>query len=617
LRNRVAQLLSRPSKALEHFVILTDSAIFLAAAVVAVPIFKRIGLGSVLGYLAAGALIGPSVLGIVHDVDEILHFAEFGVVLLLFLIGLELQPSRLWNMRAMVFGAGGAQVLLTTLILTGVGLALGFDWRVSSVAAVALSLSSTAFVLQLLGEKRELSTGHGRVSLAVLLFQDIAAIPVLALIPLLAVGAAAAGDAEGSVWISIARVVGVMAGLIVAGRFLLRPLLQFIASAKSHELSTASALLVVIGTAILMQSVGLSAALGAFMAGVLLADSEYRHELEANIEPFKGLLLGLFFMAVGMSANAQVVIQQPLVVLAGALGLTAVKFGVLFGISKVLKLNPYEGSSLGIALAQGGEFAFVIFTVARGAGVLPQSVVEVLVVVVTLSMVFTPLLFVARDELVKRLGKRGPQREFDEIHNEGSRVIVAGFGRFGQIVARLLGAKKMTFTALEVSPAQIDFVRKFGSRIYFGDASRIDLLRAAGAEKAEVFVLAIDDVETSLRTVRVVRENFPHLRIIARARNRQHMYSLLGLGVETVIRETFLSSIEAGRVTLEALGIDPERAAADAQKFATYDEVRVRQMFAVRDDEKALIAGAKQYALELEELFEADEQRAPLQAGNN
>lgn len=594
--------------------ILNESAIFLGAAVVAVPLFKRAGLGSVLGYLAAGALIGPSGIGLIHDVHETLHFAEFGVVLLLFLIGLELQPARLWRMRSAVFGTGGSQVVATTAVLAGAGLALGLEWRAALVAGFGLSMSSTAFVLQLLAEKREMATGHGRASLAVLLFQDIAAIPALALIPLLAVTSPDATD--GSPWVAILRVVGVIVGLVVAGRVLLRPALRFIASARSHELSTASALLVVIATSLLMQWVGLSAALGAFMAGVLLADSEYRHELEANIEPFKGLLLGLFFMAVGMSAHLGVVLEHPLRVLGLVVLVVGAKFGVLYAIGRRTGLVRREAASLGIALSQGGEFAFVIFGIAATAGVMPEPLVETLVVVVTLSMVTTPLLFMARERVLARLAASGAQRDFDEIPDEGSRVIIAGFGRFGQMVARMLSVKRIGFTALEVSPEHVDFVRKFGNRIYYGDAARVDLLRAAHADRAELFVLCIDDMEASIRTARVVQEHFPNLRIIARARNRPHAYALLGMGIDVVVRETLLGSLDAARHALVALGVDPSGAASDVARFAEYDENQVRRTFGARDDQDALIANAKRYAKELEELFERDETSDPVAAGD-
>lgn len=586
---------------------LTTSAIFLAAAVVAVTLFHRLGLGSVLGYLAAGALIGPSGLGLAHEVDGTMHFAEFGVVLLLFLIGLELQPSRLWKMRHAVFVLGGAQVLATALAVGLGAFTLGTSRNAAIAIGVAFAMSSTALATQLLSEKHELAAAHGRMAFGILLFQDVAAIPALALIPLLGTAKEASTRSPAA---QIALVVGVITLLVVAGRFLLRPAFRLVAQAHSHELSTASGLLVVVGTAMVMHAVGLSMALGAFIAGVLLADSEYRHELEANIEPFKGLLLGLFFMAVGMSANLRVLIARPAAVFGLVVAVIAVKFVVLLVLARVARHSLRAGTSLGVSISQGGEFAFVIFTVAEGASVLSRATVELLVLVVTLSMVMTPLLFQLRDAIVQRMDAGTDKREFDTIQDDGSRVIIAGFGRFGQIVGRILRLKRIPFTALDASATHVDFLRRFGNRIYYGDASRVDLLRAAHAERASVFVLAIDDFEASMRTLKTVQEHFPHLRVVARARNRQHAYALLGAGVETVIRENFAGSLEASRLTLEEVGFTTEQARATVRRFARYDEDMVRKTYTLRDDEKALIESAKTYSAELERIFQEDE-RAP------
>jgi len=583
---------------------LTQVAIFLAAAVVAVPIFKRLGLGTVLGYLAGGAVIGPVGLGLVQEVEATLHIAELGVVLLLFVIGLELQPARVWRMRGAVFGVGSLQVIATAALMAPAALLLGAGPQVALVAALGLSLSSTAFAMQVLGEKNELTSGHGRAAFGILLFQDVAAIPMLALVPLLGSGAA---ESTRSGWVQAAIAASVIGGLIVAGRFLLRPAFRFIALARSHELSTASALLVVISTSLLMQVAGLSMALGAFLAGMLLADSEYRHELEASIEPFKGLLLGLFFMAVGMSADFRVVLERPGAVVGLVLGLVGLKMAVLYGLGRLTRLPARASLSLAIAISQGGEFAFVLFGIAAGAGVLSQPGVELLIVVVTLSMCVTPLLFLARDAWFRRqAAKTGAAREFDTIEDDESRVIIAGFGRFGQIVGRVLSVKRIRFTALDASPAQVDFVRRFGNRIYYGDPSRVDLLRAARADKAEILVLAVDDMEASLRTLETVKNHFPHLRVVARARNRPHAYALLGAGVERVIRETFHGSLEAARMTLEELGMPSTDAGEIIWRFAEYDEERVRRMAHLRDDMDALMASAREYTAELERLFDAD-----------
>jgi glutathione-regulated potassium-efflux system ancillary protein KefC len=581
-------------------------AIFLATAVLAVPLFKRLGLGSVLGYLAGGALIGPSGLGLVHEVDATLHFAEFGVVLLLFVIGLELQPSRLFRMRGAVFGLGALQVGLTALALAGIAMALGLDWRPSLVAGLALAMSSTAFATQILGEKHEMTTPHGRAAFGILLFQDLAAIPTLALIPLLGTNAGADDATARPVWLSALVAAGVIAGLVVAGRFLLRPLLRIVAQAQSHEVSIASALLVIVATSIVMELVGLSTTLGAFLAGVLLADSEYRHELESNIEPFKGLFLGLFFMAVGMSANLGLIAREPLVVIGLAVGLVAVKMAVLAAVGRGSGETWRTAGSLAVAISQGGEFAFVIFGAATTSAVLTHDQTELLVVVVTLSMVLTPLLFVARDRVGALLAARAPQRPFDEIHGDGSQVIIAGFGRFGQVVGRLLRLRNIPFTALDVSPEHVDFVRRFGGQIYYGDASRIELLRAARTEDASVFVLAIDDFEASMRTLRVVQDHFPKLKIVARARNRQHAYALLGAGVEIVIRESFAGSLHAAERVLEELGIERTDAKRSAKRFAEYDEAMIRKIYVHRNDEKKLIESTKAYGKELESIFDED-----------
>jgi monovalent cation:proton antiporter-2 (CPA2) family protein len=581
------------------------AAIFLAASVVAVALFKRLGLGSVLGYLAAGALIGPTGLGLIHEVEAVLHFAEFGVVLLLFLIGLELEPSRLWRMRSTVFGLGGAQVGITAIVIGGIAMMLGTPPAAAIVVGVGLAMSSTAFATQLLGERGELGTEHGRSAFGVLLFQDLVAIPILALIPMLGTATHVEGDGHGTAagWPALLAIVG----LVVGGRLLLRPAFRLVAQARSHELSAAAALLVVVGTALVMQSVGLSMALGAFLAGVLLADSEYRHELEADIEPFKGLLLGLFFVAVGMSANLGLLVEKPLVVLPLVVALVAVKGLVLLGIGKVSGCRSSGSTGLAATISQGGEFAFVMFNVALVAGVMRPELVELLVLVVTLSMVLTPGAFALRDAWEKRGGAAVGVREFDVIDAEGSKVIIAGFGRWGQVVGRLLRTRRIPYTALDASAQHVDFVRQYGNKIFYGDAARVDLLRAAKADEAAVFVLAIDDPEASMRVLHTVQENFPHLKIVARARNRQHAYALLGAGVEEVIRETFAGSLEASRVVLEAMGTAPGTVEATIRRFAEYDEAAVRRTYVHRDDTKKLIESAKFYATELQQIFDQDE----------
>lgn len=585
---------------------LDQSAILLAAAVVAVLVFQRLGLGTVLGYLAAGIVIGPAGLGLIGHVEQILPLAEFGVVLLLFLIGLELEPERLWKLRGTVFGLGSAQVALSAFAIGVPVLLLGADPKTALIAGLGLSLSSTAFVLQLLAEKNELATPHGRAAFGILLFQDLAAIPMLALIPLLGTHEEAP---HGPAHVRVALLVGAVALVVIAGRYVVRPIFRLVASTRSRELSTATALLVVVATALLMESVELSMALGAFLAGMLLAGSEYRHELEADIEPFKGLLLGLFFIAVGMQADLHLVAEMPLAVIGAIAALVAIKFAVVWGVGRVFKKREISCICLAVALSQGGEFAFVLFAVAAAAGAIDGRTAGFLALVVTGSMATTPILFALRDRwLARRVGREGA-RDFDAIEPQGP-VIIAGFGRFGQIVSRVLRSQRIHFTALEASPAQVDFVRRFGNRIYYGDASRPDLLRAAGAANARAFVLAIDHPEDSVRTAQTVRQHFPELPIVARARNRDHALALRALGIETVIRETYGSSLEAAEATLASLGLDLGDAREATRRFREHDERLLEEQFELRGNPEALIASSRKAAEELERLFEQDRKSA-------
>ncbi len=581
-------------------------AVFLAATVIAVPLFRRFKLSAVLGYLAAGVVIGPWGLGLFTDVENILHFSEFGVVLLLFVIGLELQPSRLWVLRNAVFGSGAAQVGLTTLLLAVIVHLLGQPWPAALVIGFALSLSSTALVLQVLAERGELTTRHGRTTFAILLFQDLAIMPVLVLLPL----AAGATDMDAD-WRAIAVPLAAIAVVVGAGRYLLRPVLRIVAATRAQEAFTAAALLVVVATALLFDAVGLSMALGAFIAGVLLADSEYRHELEADIEPFKGLLLGLFFIAVGMSANLGVLLERPLMVLALTLVYLGLK-ALAAGIAALLTHHD-RGTAwrIGVALAGGGEFAFVLLALAAGDRLIPRATADIAVIVVTLSMALAPLLIAAADRLARRLAPAPPPPAYDAIEPEEPRVIIAGLGRFGQIVARVLRARHIRFTALEANQTQVDFLRRFGNRLYYGDATRLDLLRAAGAEQARLLVIAVDDVEASVRIAELARRHFPKLRILARARNRQHAFRLMDADVSEIWRETFASSLELAEAALVALGTPRDDAARQVRRFRAHDEETMRAQAAVKDDEEKLIASAQASARQLESLFEADSTPAP------
>lgn len=584
---------------------LNEAIVFLIAAVIAVPLSRRFGLGTILGYLIAGMIIGPWGLGLIQRIDDTFHFAELGVVLLLFIIGLELQPTRLWVLRKSLFGLGSLQVTLSALALGGIALTLGLNWQASLMVGLSLSLSSTAFALQLLGEKNQLLTPYGRSAFSILLFQDLLVIPVLALMPLLSPQQNAA--AETGYLADIARSTGIILAVIAAGHYLVRPLLRQVAAAKIPELFSAASLLVVLGTAALMQAAGLSMALGAFLAGVLLADSEFRHELEASIEPFKGLLLGLFFISVGMSIDLNLVLAEPLLIAALALGLLLVKITVLFAIGKLIRYSSASALSLAIIISQGGEFAFVLLAQANLLGIIESTLNNRLILAVAVSMALTPLLVALQERRAnRRSSQEKSERPYDHIDDESPKVIIAGFGRFGQIAARILSMKGIRFTALEASFEQVDFVRKFGNKVYFGDASRLELLRAAHADKAEVLVLAIVNLEGSLRTAEIVKKHFPNLKIFARARNRQHAYKLMDIGVDYVIREAFLSGVELARNVLKSLGFSEEDSQRIAQAFREYDEDLLKKQHAIYQDEAQMIAAAKRAALELKGLFEQD-----------
>lgn len=581
--------------------ILALTILFLISAVIIVPISHRLSLGTVLGYLLAGILIGPFGFKFIEDVESILHFSEFGVIFLMFVIGLELQPSRLWILRRSVFGLGFAQVALTTVCVFALGRFFGLNWQTSLVLGLGLSMSSTALVLQSLAERNQLSSQHGRDSFSILLFQDLAVIPILALLPVLGSGANT-GDFS---WNQILVPAGVIAAFIVIGRLLLRPAFKWIASIENREMFTAASLLVVMGASAVMYSVGLSMALGAFLAGVLLADSEYRHELEADIEPFKGLLLGLFFMAIGMSAKIDLISESPGLVLALVVGLFAVKALVIWLIKSVIRGHSSSTRKLSIFVSQGGEFAFVLFAGAVAEKVFEPQLADLFVIVVTLSMFVAPLIFVLEDKVLSKRLEKTEEREFDKNFEE-TPVVIAGFGRFGQIVGRLLAIKKIPFTALDKSSAHVDFVRRFGNRIFYGDASRLDLLNSAKVGSAKLFVLAIDNVEESLKTAELVRRHFPNVPVYARARNRFHSYKLMDLGITVIQRDTFLSSLEMGKKVLQFLGMSEEQTKDLSRKFVQYDQDLLVKQHAVYQNEAQLIETSKQALSDLESLFESD-----------
>ncbi|MEQ8514005.1 MAG: cation:proton antiporter [Chromatocurvus sp.] len=575
---------------------LTEIFVFLLAAVLVVTLCKYLGLSSVIGYLLAGALIGPAGVGVIGNAIEILHFAEFGVVLLLFLIGLELQPRRLWVMRRAVFLLGSLQLGASTLVLAGLMLlALPLSPLVAGILAFSLALSSTAFVLQLLGEQKKLNRPHGRAAFGVLLMQDIAVIPAIATLALF--GPAATGDGLDPVMIALVAI-----GMVLA-RFTLRPLLRLVAATGIHELFLATSLAIVTGSALAMDHAGLSMGLGAFIAGMLVADSEYRHQLETDVMPFKGLLLGLFFMAVGMSADLKLLFDSPLLVLGLVAALVGVKTLVLWPIARWYGLPNDEALRCAAVLAQGGEFAFVLLTASVSASLVSESVAGIAVVVVTLSMAVTPFLGAVIERL---LVDRTSPRPFDVPDHDARPVVIAGYGRFGQIISRILRLRGIPFTVLEVSAAQVDFVRQFGNEIYYGDATRLDLLNTARLREARVLVIAMDGVEDSLRLARLVREDFPNVAILARARNRHHELWLREIGVRYVIRETLLSGLALAREVLEVLGVAPTAAEEAISVFRDHDEKLLQRQLAVFHDEAALRQSAQDAAAELETLFADD-----------
>ena len=580
---------------------LTNGLIYLGAAVVAVPLSRALGLGSIIGYLAAGIAIGPWGLGLVSNVEDILHFAEFGVVLMLFMVGLELEPRRLWALRRPIFGWGSAQVLGCAALLWAAAMFAGLPWRVSLVAALGLALSSTAIALQVLGERNLLLTSSGQAGFSILLFQDVAAIPMLALLPLL--GGVDAGHASAdSRWLEAAKTVAVVAGIIVGGRLLVGPLLRWIAKSRTPEIFTAASLLLVIAIAASMRLVGLSMALGAFLAGVLLAESEYRRELETDIEPFKGLLLGLFFIAVGMSIDFGVLLASPLLMTGIVLGFMLLKALAIYPLARVMGLPLQDRPIFTLLLAQGGEFSFVVFQAAAGARVLSPETSSLLIGAVAVSMLLSPLLLVAIDKLLlPRLGPRGKPRMEELSEPQHAPVIIAGFGRYGQIVGRMLGAQGLNATVLDHDADMIEAARSFGYKVFYGDATRLDMLRTAGAQTAKVLVVAVDDTRQSLAIVELAREHFPHLELVARARDVTHWNELRDRGVTRVEREVFESSLRSARTVLEVLGFPPYEARAQAMRFRRHNLELFERMYPHHKDRAKVIAVIKQGRRQLEE----------------
>jgi len=591
---------------MENDSLLINAFIYLLAAVIAVPVSKRLGFGAVLGYLLAGVVIGPWGFRLIREAEDILHFAEFGVVLLLFAIGLELNPQRLWEMRKPILGLGAGQVAITMLILTLSGMVFGLSVSAALVAAMGLSLSSTAMALQLLTEKNLLPTPAGHSGFSVLLFQDIAVIPMLAVIPLLSTRVE--DMSAGFDWLALLQALAVIVLIVVGGRFVLLPVLRLIAATGLREVFTAFSLLLVIATGLLMEAVGMSMALGAFLAGVLLAESEYRHALESDIEPFKGLLLGLFFIAVGMSIDFGILLRDPLLIAGLALALVAVKMLVLFVLGRLYGLPGRQLPLFALILSQGGEFAFVLFSVAQATGVFPGAITDTLIVTVALSMLTTPLLMVVHDKFIEPWLDRSPAPPMEEMKDEGNQVIIAGFGRFGQIVGRLLHANGIDATVLEHDPDHIETLRRFRFKVFYGDACRLDLLRSAGAGRASVLVVAIDDREGALRLIDLVRENFPQLKIISRAWDVAHVFELLEHDVTIIERETFEGALRLGEEALKQLGFTAWRAKQAAHLFRQHDEETLRELYQhYHDDFDVRVRISADARERLREMMQSDE----------
>ena len=566
--------------------LLLEIIIFLGAALLLVPLGKKLGIATVLGYLFTGMLLGPSVLNIASNPDDMMHLAEFGVILLMFLIGLELRPQRLWEMRQSIFVMGSLQVIISGVVLMAtVLLLLQQSLSASFVIGFALALSSTAFVLQLLNEKQQLNTTHGQQSFSILLFQDIAAIPLIAVIPVLA------GESSTHHGIAyFAAIVATFTGLFLFSRYVMRPFFRFVAKSGATELITAVGLFIVLGVVLLMNTLGISTTLGAFLTGVLLADSEFRHELEASIAPFKGLLLGLFFMTVGMSMPLSLLLDMPLMIIGSALLLILIKASVMTAVARFKNYSWSNSLIIATCLAQGGEFAFVVLNVAKSEKVITAAILEPITLIVTLSMVLTPILFwFVSSWLVPRLNKNS-KPQYDEIPDQHPALIIAGFGRFGQIIARLAHMQHFPFTAID------------------NNLQRIDFVRSAGIEAAQVFVLAIDDVEASMNVARHIRLNYPNISLLVRARDRHHIHLLRDLGVHHIWRETYLSSLDMAYQTLCELGVSQDQAQGSVKLFRDYDEQLLIRQQHIYTDEKKVFESYRDFLGELEHLFESDAQ---------
>ncbi|NEG67834.1 glutathione-regulated potassium-efflux system protein KefB [Pantoea agglomerans] len=589
---------------MEGQTLLTAGVIYLVAAVLIVPVAARLGIGAVLGYLVAGIAIGPWGLGFISDVDEILHFSELGVVFLMFIIGLELNPAKLWALRHSIFGVGAAQVIFSAAILGGLLWLTNFSWQAAIIGGIGLAMSSTAMALQLMMDKGMNRSEAGQLGFSVLLFQDIAVIPALALIPLLA------GTDSGHIdWMKVGMKVLAFAGMLVGGRYLLRPIFRYIAASGVREVFTAASLLLVLGSALFMDALGLSMALGTFIAGILLAESEYRHELEVAIDPFKGLLLGLFFISVGMALNLGVLYTHIVTILLGVVTLVAVKTLVLYLLARIYGLRSSERQQFAGVLSQGGEFAFVLFSAASSAKLFSGDQLPMLLVTVTLSMMTTPLLMKGIDRLLaRRFNEPDDEAEKHFVEDDQPQVIVVGFGRFGQVVGRLLMANNKRITVLERDISAVSLMRKYGYKVYYGDATELELLRAAGAASAQAIVITCNEPEDVMTIVHLCQQHFPQLQIQARARGRVEAHELLQAGVTQFSRETFSSALELGRKTLMTLGMHPHQAHRAQQYFRHLDMRMLRELMP-NLSESAQASRVREARRELEDIFQREMQR--------
>jgi monovalent cation:proton antiporter-2 (CPA2) family protein len=601
--------------------VFSQAFIYLLAAVLAVPLAKRLGLGSALGYLLAGVAIGPFIFGFIGpEGQDVMHFAEFGVVLMLFLVGLELEPRVLWQMRVPILGLGGSQVVITASVAGTAAWYLGLPWQTALAVGLILALSSTAIVLQTLNEKSWTNTAAGRAGFSVLLFQDIAVIPILALLPFLALDGAVSGTVDTAAhgaqaglagWLRGLVVLGVVAGIVVGGRFLMRPVFHWIASTRSLELFIATALTLIVGITLAMEFVGLSPALGTFLAGVVLAESEFRHELESNIEPFKGLLLGLFFISVGASIDFAIVAGQPVLVLGLVFALIVSKFVVLLVLGKLFRLNLTDNLMFAFLLAQGGEFAFLLFSFATQNQVINSELSNLLVVVVVLTMMLTPLLIIVYDRKVRpRFMTSVSARDDEDIDAGPNPVIIAGYGRFGQIVSRMLSADGIKTTLLDHDSSQIEMTARFGNKVFYGDASRLQLLQAAGADEAKLLVIAIDERDKAVQMVSSAKQFFPHLQIMARAYDRSHAYRLMEAGADVITRETFGSALIMGEEALKALGYEEARAYRLMRTFKRQDEEGLKKLYEVWGDDKEYGLRVRQNVEQLEKVLKEDSEES-------